>query len=97
MAVTVLPTETVIIASVDVRRSPVKSVQVTNLDAVQTVTCTLYAALGVEQLAPLALVDLTGIGPLASRLVQVSTDNLSQLELRGVTDGGGASVQAVMA
>lgn len=95
---TALPTETVIVPAFSVASSPVKTIQATNLDGSQTVDFYLYAALGTESLALMQIAALQGVGPGQTALAQgIDTNNLSQLEVRAVASGAGASVRVAIA
>ena len=73
-----------------------KTVQVTNLDPTQTVTCLPYLRVGTEALAAIQSPELQGIPPLKPAILQLNVRNLSALELRGTTDGIGAQVQVTI-
>ncbi len=84
------PTELFTIDALSMRAT---AVQVTNLDAVQTVSCTVFSRLdGRMPWAPSSLPDLISIPPLESRLVQIDLTRLTELQVTAVASGAGCDV-----
>lgn len=84
------PTE---LFTIDTRSVRVTAVQVTNLDALQTVACTVFSRIdGRLGWAPSSLPDLISIPPLESRLVQIDTTQLTEVQVTAVASGAGCDV-----
>lgn len=90
--VPVAPTPTELF-TIDTRSMKATAVQVVNLDAVQTVACTVFSRVdGRLGWAPSSLPDLISIPPLESRLVQIDTTQLTELQVTAVASGAGCDV-----
>lgn len=95
--VTVAPTETTL-ATLDVSVRRGVSIQIVNLDATQTLSCTIYVRNKYEPVwAPTTFPDFAVVGPGSSVAAVVPCEGVSELELRGYMSGSGGDARVTWA